>query len=128
MKPDTPTKIGDVVAVCTGAGLDARQNPAWAAYPLSIDVVGQGRSVSGRSPFDLEREAGVVATTNCDALWAPAGAPAGAYRVDVETEGETAGSNAFVPAEGAGPRHYPLPDVRWRGSAATKKTTPPGGN
>lgn len=126
LKPDTPTKIGDVVAVCTGAGLDARQNPAWAAYPLKIEVAGKGGQYLGDIRLTLSAKNGAVAMMNCDGPWVLVKVPAGAYRVDVETEGQTAGSNAFVPAEGQGRVIIRFPMLGGEVGPAPGTTPPPG--
>jgi len=102
LQPDTPTRIGDMVAVCTGAGLDARQNPAWAEYPLKIEVAGKGGQYLGDIHLTLSSKSGAVAQMSCDGPWVLVKAAPGAYHVDVETEGQAAGSNAYLPTEGQG--------------------------
>lgn len=102
LKPDLPVKVGAVEAVCTGAGLDARQNPAWEAYPLKIEVAGRGGQYLGDIRLTLRRKADLVAAVTCDGPWVLFKAAPGAYRVEVETEGQTASSNAYVPATGQG--------------------------
>jgi hypothetical protein len=102
LTPDKPTPIGDLVAVCTGAGLDARQNPAWAAYPLKIEVAGKGGQYLGDIRLTFSSKSGAVAMMSCDGPWILVKVAPGAYHVDVETEGQTVGSNANVPVEGQG--------------------------
>ena len=102
LKPDTPTKVGTVEAVCTGVGLDARQNPAWTAYPLKIEIAGRGGQYLGDVQLTLRRKDSLLATVKCDGPWVLFKTDPGAYRVDVGTDGQTATSNAYVPTKGQG--------------------------
>src|SRR5689334_10142480 len=70
---DTPTRTANIEVVCTGVGLDARQNPAWADHPLKIEVAGRGGQYLGDVHLSLSK-----------------------------TEDRTVSSGAFVPAAGQG--------------------------
>jgi hypothetical protein len=100
--PDTPTKVGDLLAVCTGVGLDARQNPAWTNYPLKIEVAGKGGQYLGDIRLTLAHEGNTLATLSCGGPWILLRLPPGRYDVEVETEGKTVSSAAFVPVTGQG--------------------------
>lgn len=102
LKPDAPTKIGDMEAVCTGVGLGARENPAWKAYPLKIEVAGRGGQYLGDIRATVSRDGKAIAAMTCDGPWILLKAAPGAYRVDITTEGQTTWSNAFVPSSGQG--------------------------
>ena len=100
--PDSPAKAGNVEAVCTGIGLDARQNPAWASYPLKIEVAGKGGQYLGDVRLILSQKDRTVATLTCGGPWVLLRLPAGRYQLEAQTEGRTASSAAFVPAAGQG--------------------------
>lgn len=60
--PDKPVKNADIEAVCTGVGLEARQNPAWASYPLKIEVTGRGGQYLGDARLILSQKDKTFAT------------------------------------------------------------------
>lgn len=102
LAPDTPTKIGDMEAVCTGAGLEARQNPAWTSYPLKIEVAGRGGQYLGDVTLTLSRGGHGLTTVHCDGPWILFRTLSGRYQVQAQTKGKTTESAAFVPASGQG--------------------------
>jgi hypothetical protein len=122
LKPDTSTQVGMTEAVCTGVGLEARQNPAWAAYPLKIEVAGKGGQYLGDIRLTLRKGTATIATVTCDGPWVLFKTQAGAYRVDVETEGQTASSNAYVPDRGQGRIIVRFPLL---GAEVSPKVAPP---
>jgi hypothetical protein len=111
LAPDSPTKIGGMEAVCTGVGLEARQNPAWTAYPLKIEVAGRGGQYLGDITLTLSRDGHGLTTVHCDGPWILFRAEPGRYQVEARTEGKTATSAAFVPASGQGRIILRFPDV-----------------
>lgn len=100
LAPDIPTKIGDKEAVCTGVGLEARQNPAWASYPVKIEVAGRGGQYLGDVTLTLSRESHELATVHCDGPWILFRTLPGRYQVEAHTEGQSAKSIVLVPASG----------------------------
>lgn len=100
--PDTPTRAGDVEAVCTGVSLEARENPAWNAYPLKIEVAGRGGQYLGDVRLVLSQKSKTFATLTCGGPWILFRIPAGRYQVQAETEGKTVSSATMVPAMGQG--------------------------
>ena len=44
---DQPMTIAGVETVCTGVGLEARQDPRWRAFPLVIEFVGKAGQYLG---------------------------------------------------------------------------------
>jgi hypothetical protein len=102
LKPDTPTRMGDIEAVCTGVGSTARQNPAWAAYPLKIEVTGRGGQYLADVHLILTQKDQTMASVHCDGPWLLFRLPPGRYRVEAETEGRKEASSALVPAAGQG--------------------------
>lgn len=100
--PDTPTRTAEVEVVCTGVGLDARQNPSWSAYPLKIEVAGRGGQYLGDVHLMLSQNNKTLAALTCDGPWILFRVPPGHYEVEAKTEGKTASSAALVPAPGQG--------------------------
>jgi len=100
--PDTPTRTANIEVVCTGVGLDARQNPAWADYPLKIEVAGRGGQYLGDVRLRLSQKDKALATLTCGGPWVLFRVPTGRYQVEAETEGRRVSSGAFVPAAGQG--------------------------
>ncbi len=102
LAPDMPVKIGNIEAVCTGVGLDARQNPAWASYPLKVEVAGRGGQYLGDVHLTVSQRGNPLAAVRCDGPWVLLRLAPGKYHIDAETEGQTASSAALVPADGQG--------------------------
>ena len=99
---DAPTPIGDTEAVCTGIGLDSRQDPRWSSYPLRIEVAGRGGQYLGDVALTVARDNKEVVTVRCDGPWILFRLPAGRYQIWGETEGKTVESTALVPPTGQG--------------------------
>jgi hypothetical protein len=99
---DTPTRTANIEVVCTGVGLDARQNPAWADYPLKIEVAGRGGQYLGDVHLSLSQKDKTLATLTCAGPWILFRVPTGRYQVEAKTEDRTVSSGAFVPAAGQG--------------------------
>jgi len=102
VSPDTPVRTANVEAVCTGIGLDARQNPAWNGYPLKIEVAGRGGQYLGDVHLVLTQKDKTVASLTCGGPWILLRVPTGRYQIEAKTEGKTVSSAAFVPAMGQG--------------------------
>lgn len=98
--PDTPMKVGNIEAVCTGVGLGARENSAWTSYPLKVEVAGRGGQYLGDIRVTVSQQGNSIAVVSCDGPWVLFQLPAGKYRVDAEAEGITASSSASVPLMG----------------------------
>lgn len=111
LKPDTPTQVGTVEVVCTGVGSTARQNPAWKAYPLKIEVTGRGGQFLADVRLTLTQKDQTVASVHCDGPWLLFKLPSGRYRVEAETEGRKEASSALVPATGQGRVILRFPDL-----------------
>ncbi len=99
---DAPTRIGDLEAVCTGIGLDSRQDPRWLSYPLRVEVAGRGGQYLGDVALTVARDGKEVITVQCDGPWILLRLPAGRYQIRGETEGKAAESTALVPPAGQG--------------------------
>lgn len=99
---DRPVKIGDAEAVCTGIGLEARENPLWRDYPLKVEVVGRGGQYLGDVHVMLSRERVSVAELTCGGPWILFRVPPGRYQVEARTEGRSVVSPARVPDSGQG--------------------------
>ena len=102
LSPDVPARTENAEAVCTGIGLDARQNPAWAGYPLKIEVAGRGGQYLGDVHLVLSQKNKTIASLTCGGPWILFRVPTGRYQVEAQTEGRTVSSAAFVPAAGQG--------------------------
>lgn len=131
LSPDTPTRAANIEVVCTGVGLDARQNPAWADYPLKIEVAGRGGQYLGDVHLSLSQKDKALVTLTCGGPWILFRVPTGRYQVEAKTEGRTVSSGAFVPATGQGRIILRFPEL---GGAmtppvgeATKSSSQPAG-
>jgi hypothetical protein len=100
--PDTPTRAENIEIVCTGVGLDARQNPDWTAYPLKIEVAGRGGQYLGDVHLVLSQKDKPIAKLTCGGPWVLFRVPTGRYQVEAQTEGKTVSSVAIVPVTGQG--------------------------
>jgi hypothetical protein len=109
--PDIPTKVGNVEAVCTGIGLDSRQNPAWLAYPLKVEFVGRGGQYLGDVHMALSQRKKVLAQISCGGPWVLFQAPAGRYEIEANTEGKLVSSPAVVSANGQSRIILRFPDL-----------------
>ena len=110
LKPDTPIQVGTVEAVCTGVGSTARQNPAWRAYPLKIEVTGRGGRYLADVHLTLTQSERTIASVHCDGPWLLFKLPPGRYRVEAEVEGRKENSSALVPVTGQGRVILRFPD------------------
>ena len=111
LPPDKPVPMGSIDVVCTGVGLDIRQNPAWTAYPLKVEIAGRGGQYLGDVHVTLLKDGKRLAGVACDGPWLLFKIPAGHYRVEVETEGKEAASNAYALPEGQGRVIIRFPDL-----------------
>lgn len=108
---DRPISVGDVEVVCTGAGLDARENPAWAGYPLRVEAAGKGGQYLGAVRLGLSQNGKTLADVTCDGPWILFRLAAGRYHLEAETEGKTSSSNVYVPASGQSRVILRFPDL-----------------
>ena len=111
LPPDRPMAIGAVEAVCTGVSLDARENPRWAAYPLKVEIAGRGGQYLGDVAVTLSQDGKILAALRCDGPWTLFRLPPGRYHVEARTEGKTASSDAYAPAQGQGRIILRFPDL-----------------
>lgn len=122
LAPDTPTRLGGVEAVCTGVGLDARENPAWAAYPLKVEFAGRGGQYLGDVHVTLSMASGTLVSVHCSGPWLLFRLPAGRYRIDADIEGRTVSSAAIVSTSGQSRVILRYPDL---GGVTGPAPTPP---
>jgi hypothetical protein len=102
LPPDRPVQMGGVEVVCTGVGLDARQNPHWIAYSLRVEIAGAGGRYLGDAQIDLRKDGASLLSVRCDGPWLLFRLAPGRYQVDAVLNGQTVSSAAFVPATGQG--------------------------
>ena len=102
LPPDRPTMIAGIESVCTGVGLDARQDPRWANYPLKVEIAGPGGQYLGDEHVVLRQSGKDLLSLTCDGPWVLFQLPAGRYEVEADVGQQTASSAAFVPASGQG--------------------------
>jgi hypothetical protein len=107
---DEPTTVNGIVAVCTGIGSDARQNPAWNAYPLKVLVAGKGGQYLGDEVVAISQGGHELLSVDCGGPWLLFKLAPGTYRVTAESAGVKAESNAHVPASGQGRIILRFPD------------------
>lgn len=99
---DRPTMVANIEAVCTGAGLDAREDPRWSAYGLKVEVAGEGGKYLGSESVALRKDGNSLLTVTCAGPWLLFRLPPGRYEVEARVGSQTASSAAFVPLEGQG--------------------------
>lgn len=98
--PDHPQHVGGIEAVCTGIGLDARQDPRWQAFPLKVETVGREGQYLGDVSVSPQRDGIAVADVDCEGPWLLFRVPAGRYQIEAVTEGIVVRSPALVPQTG----------------------------
>lgn len=125
LAPDTPTRLGGLEAVCTGVGLDARENPAWSAYPLKVEFAGRGGQYLGDVHVRLSMTSGALASVNCSGPWLLFRLPAGKYRIDADIEGKTVSSAAIVSTSGQSRVILRYPDLGGVAGPAPTLPEPP---
>lgn len=91
---------GGIGAVCTGIGLDAQNNPAWAAYPLKVLATGKAGMYLAKAQIMLSQNGRILAEVKCAGPWVFFDLPQGDYQLGATLDGETASTNARV--RGAG--------------------------
>jgi hypothetical protein len=102
LAPDAPTKIAGVESVCTGVGLDARQDARWGNYSLKVEIAGPGGQYLGDEHLVLRQSGKDLLTLTCDGPWVLFQLPAGRYEVEARVGGQTVSSAAFAPVSGQG--------------------------
>jgi hypothetical protein len=100
MPIDKRIEIGGVGAVCTGIGLDAQNNPAWAAYPLKVMATGKAGMYLAKAQITLTQKERVLAEVKCAGPWVFFDVPQGDYKLSAVLEGEIASTNVRVRAPG----------------------------
>jgi len=98
MPPDRPVTEAGVEAVCTGASLDAREDPRWSSFPLKIELVGEGGHYLGGADVTVFRGKDQLATLNCGGPWLLLRLAQGRYRVEARIAGQVVETSALVPA------------------------------
>ena len=96
MPLDTPTEIAGIETVCTGIGLESRQDPRWAAYSLKVEVAGKGGQYLGDVHVAVSKDGRKVVDAMCGGPWVLFKIPAGKYQVTATVEGQTASSPAYA--------------------------------
>jgi hypothetical protein len=99
---DAPTKIADIETVCTGIGLDARQDPRWGSYALKVEIAGAGGRYLGDEIISLRQNGKTLLTARCAGPWVLFAIPVGRYEVEAQIGDRTIKSAAFVSTEGQG--------------------------
>ena len=75
---DTPSNMNGVETVCTGVG-SAKDNPAWAGYPVKIVLATPGGANLANAHITLSKGGQTLVQTDCDAPWILFKPPAGSY-------------------------------------------------
>ena len=100
--PDVPTSVAGIESVCTGIGLDTRQDPRWNNYSLKVEIVGPGGQYLGDEGVTVRRSGKELISLSCSGPWILFQLPQGRYEVEARIGAQTASSAAFVPATGQG--------------------------
>ena len=97
---DTPTMVAGVEAVCTGVGIEARQDPRWGEYTLRAEIVGPSGELLGDSDFHVATAEGDdIVSIHCSGPWALFKLDPGDYMVTAELgTGEEISQAATAPA------------------------------
>jgi hypothetical protein len=77
---DQPMTIAGVETVCTGVGLEARQDPRWRAFPLVIEFVGKAGQYLGDDTVTVTGQ-GQNVSVHCAGPWIAMKLPAGSYHI-----------------------------------------------
>ena len=110
LRMDTPTVIAGVETVCTGASLDARQDPRWDSYGLKVEFAGAGGRYLGDESLTLRKAGAPLLDVTCSGPWLLFRLPPGRYDVEARIASQNASSAAFVPATGQGRIILRFPD------------------
>lgn len=100
--PDVPTSVQGIESVCTGVGLDVRQDPRWNAYSLKVEIAGPGGQYLGDERLTVSRDGKELVSLTCSGPWVLLQLPQGRYQVKADIGNQSANSAAFVPAAGQG--------------------------
>jgi hypothetical protein len=75
-------QVGGATAVCTGIGLNAREDPRWHDFPLRVEISGKQGQYLGDAIVEI-KGAGVSEelTLRCSGPWVLVDVPAGRYSV-----------------------------------------------
>ena len=122
---DQPTSVDGIETVCTGVGLEARQNPSWQAYGLKVEVAGKGGQYLGDVTVRVSKDGKPVLAAVCGGPWLLFKLSPGRYQIDAAEEGQTAASAAFVPTTGQGRIILRFPTL---GNEVGNKTGAPAGD
>ena len=116
---DQPQQIGNVEAVCTGIGLEAREDARWQSYPLKVEMAGRDGQYLGETSLTLWRDGLVFAEVECEGPWLLFKVPAGRYQVEGVTEGVNAHAAILVPQTGQSRVILRFPALGGQSSAPT---------
>ena len=100
MPLDKRIEISGVGAVCTGIGLDAQNNPAWAAYPLKVMATGKAGMYLAKAQIMLSQNGRVLADVKCAGPWVFFDVAQGDYQLSAVLDGEMASTKVRVRAPG----------------------------
>ena len=107
----TPTKINGVETVCTGVGLDARENPLWDGYSLKVEIAGSAGRYLGDENVTVRNNGTDLLSLSCAGPWILFQLPPGHYEIMAEIGGNTVSSPAFVSDTGQGRIILRFPDA-----------------
>ena len=69
LAPDVPVHVAGIESVCTGVGLDARQDPRWSSYSLKVEIAGPGGQYLGDEHLVLRQSGKDLLALTCDGPW-----------------------------------------------------------
>jgi hypothetical protein len=81
---DQLVDVGDTTAVCTGVGLDTREDPRWREFPLRVEIAGKDGQYLGDAVVEVKgaHVDGELAL-RCSGPWVLVDLPSGTYQVTV---------------------------------------------
>ena len=103
--------VAGVETVCTGVGIEARQDPRWRAFPLVIEFVGKGGQYLGDETVTVTGK-GHNVSVHCTGPLIAMKLPAGTYHIAADVaEGGHKEMNATVPAKGQAHAIFRFPNA-----------------
>ena len=84
---DTPTELNGIELVCTGIGREVRENPAWNAYALKVEVAGEQGQFLGNVEMEVRRDGESFLQLVCGGPWVFAQLEPGTYNITASFEG-----------------------------------------
>jgi hypothetical protein len=100
MPLDQPVTFAGIEVACTGASLDAREDPRWSSFPLKVELAGEGGRYLGGADLAVFRGKDQLVSLNCGGPWLLLRLAPGRYRVEARIAEQLVASTVLVPVTG----------------------------